>query len=93
MSADQATAMMDLLRRQVEELANTLEQSRQETSDLRAQTDRSIQHLQDQCDAARAACGGCFVCHVQAEPAVRPKHAYGGLESTLLGASPGIATH
>ena len=53
MSPDQAMAMMQTLRQQVEELANALEASRLETADLRSQTDRSIQHLQDQCDAAR----------------------------------------
>ena len=55
MSAEQAAAMLGVLRTQVEELAAALEQSREETSDLRMQTDRSIQHLQDQCDTARAA--------------------------------------
>ena len=55
MSAEEAAAMMQLLRRQVEELATQLESSRQETADLRMQTDRSIQHLQDQCDTARNA--------------------------------------
>ena len=53
MTVEAAAAMMNTLRQQVEELANSLEASRQETADLRMQTDRSIQHLQDQCDAAR----------------------------------------
>ena len=52
---EQAIAMMNTLRAQVEDLANQLDHSRQETADLRNQTDRSIQLLQDQCDAARAA--------------------------------------
>ena len=54
MSAEQAAAMLNTLRTQVEELANALEASRLETADLRAQTERSIQSVQDQCDAARA---------------------------------------
>ena len=54
-TVEQAVAMMNTLRQQVEDLANQLDHSRQETADLRNQTDRSIQLLQDQCDAARAA--------------------------------------
>ena len=53
-TVEQAVAMMQALRAQVEDLANRLDHSRQETADLRSQTDRSIQALQDQCDAARA---------------------------------------
>ena len=43
------------LRRQVEELATALESSRQETQDLRNQTDRSLRDLQEQCTAAKLA--------------------------------------
>ena len=52
MTLEQAVAMMAVLRQQVEQLASALEVSQQQTADLRAQTDRSIQHLQEQCDAA-----------------------------------------
>ena len=55
MSAEQAAVMLNELRRQVEELATSLEHSRQETSDLRNQTDRSLRELQEQCTAAKQA--------------------------------------
>ena len=55
MTADQAVAMITALRTQVEELAESLDRSRQETADLGNQTDRSIAYLQDQCDLAKAA--------------------------------------
>ena len=54
MTLEQAVAMLDVLRSQVEHLANALEASQNQTADLRAQTDRSIQNLQDQYDAARS---------------------------------------
>ena len=53
-STEQAAAMIQALRQQVEELADTLDRSRQETADLRQQTDRSIAHLQEPCDCATA---------------------------------------
>ena len=54
-SAEQAVALIDTLRAQVEELAESLDQSRHEMGDLRLQTDRSISHLQEQCDRAKRA--------------------------------------
>ena len=53
MSAEQAAAMMNALRTQVEEMAGLLDQSRQETVDLRNSTERAIAGLQEQADVAR----------------------------------------
>ena len=52
-TADQMIALLDTLRSQVEELANSLEGSRRETADLRSATDLALSTLQEQVDAAK----------------------------------------
>ena len=55
MTADQVVALLDTLRSQVEELANSLEGSRRETADLRSATDLALSTMQEQVDTARLA--------------------------------------
>ena len=54
-TADQMVALLDTLRSQVEELANSLEGSRHETSDLRNATDMALSAMQEQVDTAKLA--------------------------------------
>ena len=54
-TADQMVALLDTLRSQVEELANSLETSRRETSDLRSATDMALSTMQQQVDTTKLA--------------------------------------